>query len=183
MAPVVEFTAASEAQTALIAHLHAASWRASYRGIIPDDYLDSRAEAERLATWEARLRDHAEGSIDVTVAWVGGKAAGFGCLLPEHEPEHGVYVDNLHVLPAFQGLGLGKELLARCARLAALTWPGKALYLYVLDANGAAREFYRRIGGIESQPFEDRFPGPGTIVTVRRVTWPDVPALIRRLVD
>lgn len=164
-----------------VARLHAESWRHAYRGLLPDTYLDGQAGSERLAAWSARLRDGAEGPLEVTLAHVDGRAAGFSCLRPLAEPERGVYLDNLHVLPGFQGFGLGKHLLAHCAGRAAGAWPGRPLFLYVLDGNAQARDFYRRLGGTESAPFPDRFPGPDVDVAVRSVSWSDVPALLRRL--
>jgi ribosomal protein S18 acetylase RimI-like enzyme len=176
----VELVPALPGDAPRIAGLHAASWRATYRGLIPDAFLDGKAATERLATWEARLRGE-EGPLDVTLALVDGEAAGFACLMPRAEPERGVYLDNLHVLPAFHGLGLGKRLLARCAQRAHAGEPGRPLFLYVLEGNAQAREFYRRVGGTESEPFEDAFAPADMMVTVRRVVWPDVPALLARL--
>jgi ribosomal protein S18 acetylase RimI-like enzyme len=37
-----------------IAALHVASWRAAYRGILSDRFLDGPVEAERLAMWQGR---------------------------------------------------------------------------------------------------------------------------------
>ncbi|MBY4949137.1 GNAT family N-acetyltransferase [Cupriavidus respiraculi] len=179
MAAYVELVSASPQDAARIASLHAASWRASYRGQLPDAFLDAGAAAERLATWEARMRG-AEGPLEATLALVGGELAGFACLMPLAEPEHGVYLDNLHVLPAFHGHGLGKRLLAHCAQRAQALAPGQPLFLYVLEGNALARAFYRRMGGIESAPFDDAFAPAGVVVTVRRVVWPDVPALAAR---
>jgi hypothetical protein len=71
--------------------------------------------------------------------------------------------------------------MAQCAASAARQWPGKPLFLYVLDGNTSGREFYRRLGGVESASFEDPFPGAGLMVPIRRVTWDDVDALISRL--
>ncbi|MNU06671.1 hypothetical protein D3C72_2519430 [compost metagenome] len=72
-------------------------------------------------------------------------------------------------------------MLAHCAQRVAAHWPGRPLFLYVLEANTQAREFYQRLGGEESEAFEDDFHGPDLRVMVRRVTWPDVAALVRRL--
>ncbi len=117
----------------------------------------------------------------MTLARVDGEPAGFACLMPEAEPAYGIYLDNLHVLPGFHGHGLGKRLLAHWAQRVATGWPGQPLFLYVLEGNTQAREFYRRLGGQESDSFDEPFPGTDIIVTVRRVSWPDVPALVARL--
>jgi len=164
-----------------IADIHTRSWQHTYPGLLPADYLAHQAAAERRATWRARLLDGAEAPLEVTLARVDGAPAGFSCLMPGSEPGLGIYLDNLHVLTAFQGHGLGKLMLEQCARRVADGWPGRPLFLYVLDGNTQAREFYRRIGGTESDAFDDTFPGANVVVPVRRVTWTDVPALVARL--
>lgn len=179
--PLVTLTSATAADAELVAAMHAESWRHTYADLLPDAYLLQTAPAERRAAWHARLCEGAEAPLEVTLACVDGEPAGFACLMPDAEPAYGIYLDNLHVLPAFHGHGLGKRLLAHCTERVATGWPGRPLFLYVLEGNTQAREFYRRLGGQESQSFEDPFPGTDIIVTVRRVSWPDVPALLARL--
>ncbi|QJP70636.1 GNAT family N-acetyltransferase [Burkholderia glumae] len=164
-----------------IAAIQTLSWQHAYAGLLPADYLIHRALAERGATWRARLLEGAEAPLEISLARGDGVPVGFSCLMPEREPEYGVYLDNLHVLPAFQGYGLGKRLLASCAARLAEVWPGRPLFLYVLDGNTMAREFYQRIGGKESAPFNHTLTGANVVLPVRRVTWTEVPALMARL--
>jgi ribosomal protein S18 acetylase RimI-like enzyme len=180
--PDVELIPATPADADLLAAMHTESWRQTYAGLLPDAYLSREAPDERRAAWRARMLDGADGPLEVTLARVGGQPAGFACLAPQAEPAHGIYLDNLHVLPAFHGHGLGKLLLAHCAQRVATGWPGRPLFLYVLEGNAQAREFYRRLGGTESESFEDEFPGAEGQVSIRRVIWPDVGALLTRLV-
>lgn len=57
----------------------------------------------------------------------------------------GLYLEDLFVRPAFRGLGIGKKLLVRLARIAVER--GYARYEWsVLDWNQRAIEFYRRCG-------------------------------------
>lgn len=165
----------------LLARLHSDSWRYAYAGLIPAPYLESHAPAERLATWRARMLDGAEAPIEVTILRVDGEAAGFCCLMPLAEPGYGIYLDNLHVMPAYHGGGYGKRLMAHCVRRVIEQWPGKPLFLYVLEGNTQARKFYRALGGEEAPAFEDPFPGTDHMVLVRRVTWQDTEALLARL--
>lgn len=177
----IELVPATSEDADLLATLHADSWRHAYIGLIPDDYLRHHAHAERLATWRARMLDGAEGPLAVTILRVDGRPAGFSCLMPLAEPGYGIYLDNLHVLPAFHGMGLGKRLMHHCAARVAAEWPGKPLFLYVLDGNEQARTFYRRLEGEESDRFDDPFPGTDVMVPIRRVTWMDVDVLVSRL--
>ncbi|WP_420888619.1 GNAT family N-acetyltransferase [Chromobacterium amazonense] len=91
----------------LIAALHAQSWRASYRGILPDAYLDERAEDDRLAVWRARFAS--EKPLWVRIACWEDEPVGFVCLLPDEAPELGIYLDNLHVRGDQQGRGIGRR--------------------------------------------------------------------------
>jgi ribosomal protein S18 acetylase RimI-like enzyme len=177
----IELVPATAADAELIASMHAASWRDTYAGLLPGEYLEHVAPAERLATWRARLVDGAEAPLEANILRVDGQPAGFACLMPLAEPGYGIYLDNLHVLKAYHGHGYGRLLLAHWAGYTARRWPGKPLFLYVLDGNTLAREFYQRLGGVESERFEDPFPGAGVMVPIRRITWEDVDALVSRL--
>ena len=177
----IELAPATAADADLLAALHTDSWRHAYAGLIPTEHLENHAPAERLATWRARMLEHAEAPLIVTLLRVDGKPAGFSCLMPLAEPGYGIYLDNLHVMADYQGLGLGKRLMTHCAARVAYEWPGKPLFLYVLDGNTQARAFYQALGGEESACFEDPFPGTDLMVPIRRVTWVDVDALLRRL--
>ncbi len=179
--PLIELVPATPADADLLAAMHADSWRDTYAGLIPATWLETYAREERQATWRARMFEGAEAPIEATILRINGQAAGFSCLMPLAEPGYGIYLDNLHVLHAWHGKGYGKQLMAHCACRVASQWPGKPLFLYVLDGNAQAREFYRRLGGVESDSFEDPFPGTDLMVTVRRVTWDDVDALVSRL--
>lgn len=179
--PLIELVPATPADADLLAAMHAESWRNAYAGLIPADYLETHAPAERLATWRARMLEGAEAPLEATILRVNGQPAGFSCLMPLAEPGYGIYLDNLHVMQAYHGRGYGKTLMAHCATRVASQWPGKPLFLYVLDGNTQAREFYRRLGGVESDSFNDPFPGTDLMMAIRRVSWDDVDALVSRL--
>lgn len=179
--PLIELVPATPADADLLADMHADSWRHAYADLIPAEYLEKHAPQERLATWRARMLQGAEAPMEVTILRVNGVPAGFSCLMPLAEPGYGIYVDNLHVLQKYHGHGYGKQLMAHCATRVVSQWPGKPLFLYVLEGNEQAREFYRRLGGVESDSFNDPFPNTDFMVAIRRVTWDDVDALVNRL--
>lgn len=181
MSPIITLEPATSDDADLLARLHSDSWRHAYAGIIPTEYLETHAPAERLATWRARMLDGAEAPLEATILRVDGKPAGFCCLMPLAEPGYGIYLDNLHVMPGYHGLGLGKRMMAHCVRRVASEWPRKPLFLYVLEGNLQARAFYRALGGEEADPFEDPFPNTDLMVSILRVTWIDLDALLRRL--
>lgn len=164
---------------AVLARLHTASWQHAYAGQLPAAFLRDELDDFMAAKWAARLAEPA-GSYRITIACVDDEPAGFVCLWPAAEPDKGVYLDNLHVLPAFQGFGLGRRLMAWAAAEAQQGWPQQPLFLYVLAANGQARAVYRRMGGFETIHQDVAMPGNVTLPAMQ-VTWQDVPALRRLL--
>lgn len=128
-----------------IAGLHTASWRASYRGILTDDYLDHQVEADRLRHWQAHVPELVDGLGEIYLATLESAAVGFVCIEIAAEHELGAYVDNLHVLPQVHGQGIGKLLLDAAARWAQ-KHAANQLYLHVYEDNLPARRFYAHDG-------------------------------------
>lgn len=136
---------ATLADAALIASIHSASWQATYRGLLPDSFLDDEVSHERAAYWEARLNAPGSERRMVLIAQLADEPIGFVCVEQQPESTWGVLLDNLHALPGYQGIGVGKLLMR-----AAEDWTreqGEAqLYLYVLEGNAPAIGFYERQG-------------------------------------
>ena len=155
----------------LIASLHAASWRNTYRGIFPQAYLDFQVEAERLQHWRMRVIELAnrigEGAGEIFLASISGKPAGFLCIESGAEKEWGAFVDNLHVLPHLRGANIGAHLLAR-GEVWALGHGHRQLYLWVFEENHAARRFYQREGWYDAERQWHVIPG-GESRPVRRM--------------
>ena len=154
---------------AVIAAIHASSWRSAYRGIYPDSYLEEQATAERRAFWR-----EAFGGMDpeldaVFLAEEAGEAVGFACVRRKAEAA-GPLLDNLHVLPERKGGGIGRQLIAAAAAWLVEREPEAVLQLVVWAGNGPARRFYEHLGGREIEVFEAPTPGGGTAPQVR-VLW------------
>lgn len=136
---------ATPADAGLIASIHAASWQATYRGLLPDDFLDGEVSRERAAYWQARLNAPGAERRSVVIAERSGEPIGFVCVERQPDSAWGVLLDNLHALPGHQGIGVGKLLLQ-----AATDWTAaqgeNQLYLYVLEGNTPAIGFYERQG-------------------------------------
>lgn len=168
---VIRPIAGSDAE--LIADLHTASWRDGYRGILRDEYLDSEVVADRRAVWNERLRQP-DGTHYGYIAEEEGQAVGFAYLKGAFDPVWGTLLDNLHVLPAVQGQGIGRMLIEAAARETIRRHPENRLYLWVFENNVRARGFYARLGGTEVERVLIEPPGGGTVPEVR-VAW-DSPA-------
>jgi ribosomal protein S18 acetylase RimI-like enzyme len=139
----IDYRLATDDDLQTLVDIHVASWRVAYRGRLPDTYLDNEVEADRLASWQKTLpfqdNDH---YLMLAVDQATGKSIGFvKCeYVPEKEKDM-TYVDNLHVLPGWQGHGIGKKLLDL-----AVAWTKakgfQKIYLYVMEQNEGAIAFY-----------------------------------------
>ena len=138
--------AATRTDAARIAALHARSWRAAYRGILPDDYLDGRATAELAAHW-ADIFERSRYTDIALVLETDGGIAGFIAARLGGEAPFDAVIDNLHIAPDQRGSGLGRPLLGAMAQVLADRGATNAC-LWLFDGNTAAGRFYARLGGI-----------------------------------
>src|SRR5258708_4622820 len=101
----------SDAQT--IAEIHVDTWRAAYRGQIPDAVLDSLDVGWRAAFWSERIeRDRSS----VFVAEKQGVIAGFCDLIPTRDrdanPQTVAEIASIYVHPDSWRCGAGRALCA-----------------------------------------------------------------------
>ncbi|KKZ70730.1 GNAT family N-acetyltransferase [Streptomyces showdoensis] len=138
--------AAGPSDAAAVASVHVRSWRAAYRGLVPDAYLDSLDVGERTEVWRDRLS--APGAPTVLLAEEDGAVA-FSCFRPWPDGEWDASVtaelSALYAVPEAWGRGVGRDLLA--ATVAAMAAAGfRAAGLWVLEGNPRARAFYGAAG-------------------------------------
>lgn len=138
---------ATAADAAALAQVDVASWRAAYRGIMPDAYLAALSEAARAADWQRRLSgvDTARGRLILASEERAG-ITGFVRLGAEPDVEQpGGYIFLLYVHPSHWGTGAGEVLMTAAGdRLRLQGFRSAALA--VLEANHRARRFYERLG-------------------------------------
>jgi ribosomal protein S18 acetylase RimI-like enzyme len=170
----VEIRSAVSADLPSIAKLHAASWRAAYRGILSDEFLDGDLEADRLQSWmgvvdrlapKDRLLIATHDLMGVLGFVSGWASREMGC-----EQEFDLYIDNLHVRPDMRGRKLGVALMHKLAQMSDSEERVKA-YLWVLDGNEAARRFYHRLGGRACERRDIELGG--VVVGETRIAWTD----------
>ena len=115
------------------------------------------AEYERLShqvvATEEVLRDSLFGErrvAEVLIGHHGGEPAGFALFFHNFSTflgRPGIYLEDLYVRPRYRGMGLGKALLARLAKLAKERGCGR-LEWWVLDWNEPAIRFYKALGAV-----------------------------------
>jgi GNAT superfamily N-acetyltransferase len=93
-------------------------------------------------------------SAEAIIARHGGEAIGFALWFHNYSTflgRRGLYLEDLFVLPAWRGRGVGRALLAYLARVAVARGCGRMEWA-VLDWNEPALAFYRRLG---ARPLDD----------------------------
>ncbi|HEX9098452.1 MAG TPA: GNAT family N-acetyltransferase [Candidatus Dormibacteraeota bacterium] len=129
-----------------IARVHVSSWRSTYRGLLPDDFLESLSETNYTERWKRVIT---EGTSKVVVAEDGADVVGFASGGRERAGEQGFEGElyAIYVLDAAQRRGFGRELVRAMVeglRERRLT----NMIIWVLRDNRPAREFYERLGGV-----------------------------------
>ncbi|MBO9452848.1 GNAT family N-acetyltransferase [Tropicibacter sp. R16_0] len=157
----MKIRAATSDDLSAIRDIHVQSWRSSYAGMLPNDFLEAPLHAAMTDRWAQMPGD----DVLLLVAEEDG-LLGFACI--RCDDVDGPLLDNLHVAGAVQGRGVGLHLMQALAKR--LTGMGKTtLWLEVLEANTAARRFYDRLGGVEGPVFQDDLFG--NPVPARKVIW------------
>lgn len=135
---------------AAIADLHVRSWRAAYRGIVPDAILDGLSIEQRVEFWQRRIRREADPSAEGRI-WVvveGDRVAGLAATRPATDPDLDPGTGELaaiYLAPEAWSRGLGSALFG--AAVEDLRARGLApLVLWVIEANARGRRFYERWG-------------------------------------
>ncbi len=151
----ISFRRATANDAAAIAALRVDSWRTTYRGVMPDAYLDGMRAEESAAMWSQVLAANAA-TVVVFVAEAGAEIVGFaaGMMLSPGKLEMDAELTAIYLKPIAQRGGVGRRLLALVS--AALQEQGAtALLAWVISDNQAARQFYAHLGAelLIEQPF------------------------------
>ena len=123
-----------------IGEIYASSWKASYRNIIPQDYLDNL----KGSRWATRI---AKSQYTAFVVMEGEKYIGTSSISPARDEELQGWgeIISIYVLPEYFGKGYSQPLLEHV--IGALAKQGyNDIYLWVLSENARARRFYEKNG-------------------------------------
>jgi ribosomal protein S18 acetylase RimI-like enzyme len=133
-----------------IASVHVASWRSTYRTLLPDDFLASLSESAYADRWRRFI---GEKSNLVYVVEDGRQAGagvvGFASAGRERAGEAGYSGElyAIYILDSYQRQGYGC-LLVRSVVAGLRRAEIDDMIIWVLRDNRAARDFYERLGGV-----------------------------------
>ncbi len=131
---------------ASLAAVEVTSWRAAYRGLMPDAFLDRLSAEEKTASWRRNLLKHGpSGRKRLRVAIGDDGVIGFVRVGSMWDAGEVGLVYLLYVLPDYWGHGVGTALMS--AALDDLRDLGmREAVLWVLRDNQRARRFYEGLG-------------------------------------
>lgn len=112
MSTAVVIRRATPADAAGVALVRVQSWRAAYKGLVPQEYLDGMKVEESTAQWERVLAVKSD-AICTVVAEHNGEIVGFasGNTLAEPKVGFDAELTAFYVLPPFQRQGLAKRMI------------------------------------------------------------------------
>ncbi len=147
----------------MISKVYEESWKSAYKGIIPQDYLDSIPEGR----WAPSL-DHPGWKTLVCID--NGKIVGTSSFCKSRFEQFQGWgeIISIYLLPDYIGKGYGKILME--AALSELKMQGyENVFLWVLEGNSRARNFYEQYGFLLTDDFLDNTIGGKDLREVRYV--------------
>lgn len=160
-----------------IAQLRVDAWRATYRGMIPDAYLDSMSVEASAQLWQ-RVLSAAPNRTSTFVAEDTMGLVGFASALMLDTPKLGMdcELSAVYVRPGQQRAGVGRTLVG--ATVAAQRAKGASgLVVWVIAANHPARAFYEALGA--ELAVEQPFQWDGMDLVEAGYVWRDLDVLAR----
>ena len=160
-----------------LARVHVDSWRSTYAGILPDEFLAGLSYGDRESFWDQILRTARPTVSNFLVETGSGDVVGLASGGPERTGDE-TYRGELYLvylLEEHQRRGLGRRLVAAVARRLVEDGFGSML-LWVARDNHPACRFYEALGG---EPVGSRtIDIAGTGVAEVAYGWQDVADLV-----
>lgn len=139
-----------------IARVRVDSWRTTYRGLVPQRYLDAMTVEASEALW-TRVLEAPPARLGIYVGEREGTVVGFaaGNMLGEPKLGFDAELTAVYLIPEAQRAGLGRRLVATVASTQR-GFGATGLIAWVIAGNSGARAFYEALGGrlLVEQPFE-----------------------------
>lgn len=126
-----------------LGRIYCYSWKAAYRGVVPDSFLDGINEESAAPKRVSEDKD--------LVICDGNKVVGVCHVTPSRDKElaHWGEIVAIYLLPECFGKGFGRILL-KSGVDKLHSWGYSKIYLWVLAGNERARKFYEKNGFVNS---------------------------------
>ena len=139
---------AEPADAQAIASVQTTSWRTTYAGVVPDEFLANMDVGRRAAVWHTGLTDSTRRHCYFVAEDADGQVVGFASGGPERDgdPIYKGELTAIYLLDSYQRQGIGKRLVQAVAG-----WLHEHHYhtmlIWVLAGNTSGIQFYEAIGG------------------------------------
>jgi ribosomal protein S18 acetylase RimI-like enzyme len=175
----IQLRRATVADAEAIAAIRIEGWRTTYRGMIPDSYLNEMDMNENVLHWRTILQalPVKEDSLCVYVAVSEDEIVGFVSAMKLSEPklDKDGEINAIYIRPQWQRCGIGKRMLHKAAR--SLQAMGCiSCVIWVIDGNSQARNFYEELGG--EILIEQDFSWDGLDLTEVGYGWNDLSVMM-----
>jgi ribosomal protein S18 acetylase RimI-like enzyme len=174
--PMIDIRPATVRDVPAIATLLVDTWRSTFTGILPDDFLSGMSQAKQEER-HRRNMDRSDTAYFVAESGNEGRIVGFADCGPSRTAElaHSGELYAIYILSEFQRRGLGDRLV-RAAASALWRQGHRSMFAWVLTINPNSR-FYEILGGraIARQPVT---LGSTTVDEIA-YGWDDISALIK----
>jgi len=156
-----------------IATININTWKVAYKGIIPQDHLDSLSINDKIPRWEKAINDLTVNKKELFVAEIsdlnGSEIVGFSMGGPSNFEEYKIDGDlyAIYVLPKYWKQGIG-TLLFNSVITYFLFKNFKTMVIWALKENSAC-EFYKKMGGL--QKFNKTITYEGTELDALGFFW------------
>ncbi|MFT6934201.1 MAG: ribosomal protein S18 acetylase RimI-like enzyme [Maribacter sp.] len=169
---MISFRQASKEDYGNIATLHATNWQQNYRKCFSDYFLDYEVHLDRQIVWKERCLNPSANQY-ILLAEEERMLLGFCCAYVDESPLYGSYLDNLHVSAMANGKGLGTLLMQGLINEITTRAGMDKMYLWVLDSNDAAINFYDKLKGRRAETLKADDIGDIEFWKIRYV-WDDL---------
>ncbi|MGH1506115.1 MAG: GNAT family N-acetyltransferase [Acidimicrobiales bacterium] len=151
---------------AAMGSIHVVAWRAAYRGMMPDDFLDELDASQRADFWGGAIAS--PGQARNLVAVLDGDVVAMATIGPHRDGEPDEPTGELWSLNAHpDAWGSGAATALHHAAVAQLGADHDHAILWVVDANARARRFYEREGWVPDGATKTDMIGDASINEVR----------------
>jgi GNAT superfamily N-acetyltransferase len=132
-----------------IAKVRVDTWRVAYKGIVPDDFLESLSYQQIAERWKKIFWEDKRPGVAIFVAENEQKEiVGIAVCGPEQsqDPVYRGEIYILYVLPHYQRQGIGHALVAACVQHLVQQSAVETMLIWAA-AESPYRRFYESIGG------------------------------------
>ena len=175
---MIKIRLSNPSDASAIARVRADSWRAAYRDIVPDDFLDGM-DVERWADGYRRFLGNPPDKLVSIVAEAEAEIVGMAVAGPNRDDDtpYSAELFMIYLLPGNWRRGIGLRLVDTTAQ-SLLGLGLSSMVVWVLAENWPARRFYEALGG---QYFRQRPTDiAGSPLQEVSYGWPDLGALIHQ---